>query len=49
MGKMEFLQLSGIQHFAFCGRQWALAYIELQWSENVRGLWKENFFARKGS
>lgn len=32
----EFLQLSGIQHFAFCRRQWALAYIELQWVENVR-------------
>lgn len=32
----EFLQLSGIQHFAFCRRQWALAYIELQWLENVR-------------
>ena len=32
----EFLQLSGIQHFAFCRRQWALAYIEMQWSENVQ-------------
>ena len=32
----EFLQLSGIQHFAFCRRQGALAYIELQWAENVR-------------
>lgn len=32
----EFLQLSGIQHFAFCRRQWALAYIELNWQENVR-------------
>lgn len=32
----EFLQLSGIQHFAFCRRQWALAYIEMQWKENVR-------------
>lgn len=32
----EYLQLSGIQHFAFCKRQWALAYIELQWMENVR-------------
>lgn len=32
----DFLQLSGIQHFAFCRRQWALAYIELQWQENVR-------------
>ena len=28
--------MSGIQHFAFCRRQWALAYIELQWDENVR-------------
>lgn len=32
----EFLQLSGIQHFAFCRRQWVLAYIEMQWQENVR-------------
>lgn len=32
----DYLQLSGIQHFAFCRRQWALAYIELQWTENVR-------------
>lgn len=32
----DFLQLSGIQHFAFCRRQWALAYIELGWRENVR-------------
>lgn len=32
----DFLQLSGIQHFAFCRRQWALAYIELQWTENLR-------------
>ena len=32
----EFLQLSGIQHFAFCRRQWALAYIEMQCQENVR-------------
>ena len=31
----DFLQLSGIQHFEFCRRQWALAYIELQWQENV--------------
>ena len=32
----DFLQLSGIQHFAFCGRQWALIHIELEWEENVR-------------
>lgn len=32
----EYLQLSGIQHFAFCRRQWALSYIEMQWQENER-------------
>lgn len=32
----DYLQLSGIQHFAFCRRQWALSYIEMQWLENVR-------------
>lgn len=30
----EFLMLSGIQHFAFCRRQWALIHIEQQWLEN---------------
>lgn len=30
------LQISGIQHFAFCKRQWALIYIEGQWIENLR-------------
>lgn len=32
----EFLQLSGLQHFAFCRRQWALIHIEHQWAENYR-------------
>ena len=32
----EFRQLSGIQHFAFCRRQWALIHIEMQWKENLR-------------
>lgn len=32
----ELLQLSGIQHFAFCRRQWALIHIENQWEENYR-------------
>lgn len=32
----DFLALSGIQHFAFCRRQWALIHIEQQWSENLR-------------
>lgn len=30
----DFLMLSGIQHFAFCRRQWALIHIEQQWQEN---------------
>lgn len=30
----EFLQISGIQHFSFCRRQWALIHIENQWCEN---------------
>lgn len=31
----ELLPLSGIQHFLFCRRQWALIHIERQWKENV--------------
>lgn len=32
----DYLLLSGIQHFVFCRRQWALIHIEQQWEENVR-------------
>ena len=32
----EYLMLSGIQHFCFCRRQWALIHLEQQWAENVR-------------
>lgn len=32
----DMLMLSGLQHFAFCRRQWALIHIEQQWAENVR-------------
>lgn len=32
----EYLLLSGIQHFRFCRRQWALIHIEDQWAENSR-------------
>ncbi len=32
----DYLQLSGIQHFVFCKRQWALIHIENQWEENLR-------------
>lgn len=30
-----YLMLSGIQHFKFCRRQWALIHIEQQWEENI--------------
>lgn len=36
MNTEDYLQMSGIQHFCFCRRQWALAYLELQWQENLR-------------
>lgn len=32
----SYLLLSGIQHFQFCPRQWALIHIEQQWEENSR-------------
>ena len=32
----DWLQLSGLWHFAFCRRQWALIHIENQWAENYR-------------
>ena len=32
----DFLMISGIQHFIFCRRQWALIHIEQQWQENLR-------------
>ncbi|UTI40178.1 CRISPR-associated protein Cas4 [Niallia sp. RD1] len=32
----QYLMLSGIQHFLFCRRQWALIHIEQQWEENVK-------------
>ena len=32
----DYLQISGLQHFKFCRRQWALIHIENQWAENWR-------------
>ena len=32
----DFLLLSGLQHFSFCPRQWALIHIDGVWSENER-------------
>lgn len=32
----DYLMLSGIQHFKFCRRQWAMIHIEQQWAENYQ-------------
>lgn len=32
----DYLQISGIQHFCFCRRQWALIHIEQLWNDNLR-------------
>ena len=43
----DFLLLSGIQHFAFCKRQWALIHIEQQWQENLRTIEGEILHEKK--
>jgi len=35
-GVDDYLLMSGIQHFCFCRRQWALIHLEQQWAENLR-------------
>lgn len=32
----DYLMMSGLQHFSFCRRQWALIHLEQQWAENQR-------------
>ncbi|MEN6389909.1 MAG: CRISPR-associated protein Cas4 [Syntrophomonas sp.] len=32
----DLLALSGIQHYAFCERQWGLIHLEQQWQENLK-------------
>ena len=36
MHSEDFLMLSGLQHFAFCRRQWALIHLEGQWADNLK-------------
>ena len=33
--EQEPVMLSGLQHFAFCRRQWALIHVEDQWADNA--------------
>lgn len=35
MKEDNYLMISGIQHFSFCRRQWALIHIEQQWADNL--------------
>ena len=42
----DLLLLSGIQHFAFCERQWGLIHVENQWFENVRTVEGKNLHQR---
>lgn len=32
----DYLQISGLQHYRFCPRQWALIHLEQHWAENLR-------------
>lgn len=52
----EYLMISGMQHFAFCQRQWALIHLENQWKENRltaegnvvhKNAHKENFLEKR--
>lgn len=45
----EYLMLSGIQHFQFCKRQWALIHIEQAWEENVRTVEGQNIHQKTDS
>ena len=42
----EYLRISGIQHFAFCRRQWALIHVEQQWQDNAHTVGGDIFHAR---
>ena len=48
-GEDDLLPLSGLQHLAFCERQWALVHIEQVWLENAETLRGEFFHERVDS
>lgn len=45
-GEDELLALSGLQHIAYCERQWALIHIEQTWTESADTLRGEFFHER---
>ena len=42
----DYLMISGIQHFSFCKRQWALIHVEGMWNENAHTADGEIFHER---
>lgn len=40
------MMLSGLQHFAFCRRQWGLIHVEQQWKENIHTVQGDIFHHR---
>ena len=40
----DYLMISGIQHFKFCRRQWALIHVEQQWAEREKIFWLSEIF-----
>ena len=45
-GDDDLLPLSGIQHFSYCERQWALIHLECRWEENLDTTLGEQFHER---
>jgi len=39
----DYLQMSGIQHYCFCKRQWALIHLEQTWEDDARTMLGEYF------
>ena len=42
----EYLMISGIQHFCFCKRQWALIHMEQEWADDGRTVSGDLFHER---
>lgn len=42
----DLLPLSGLQHLAYCERQWALVHVEQQWEDNLETVRGEFFHER---
>ena len=45
----DYLQISGIQHFCFCRRQWALIHIEQLWHDSLRSIEGEILHEQAGT